>query len=415
MKVYQVGGAVRDRLLNKEPNDCDYVVVGATREKMQQLGFQEVGSGFPVFLHPQTKEEYALARREIKTGDKHTDFKFIFDEHVTLKEDLERRDFTCNAIAYDAKNGKYIDYFGGQNDIKKKLLRHINAEHFTEDPLRVLRLCRFAAQLDFNVFPETLELCRTMVARGMLKHLTAERVWGELFKALKTPAFYKFIAMARQIGALKVILPEIDALWSVPEYKKYHPEGNTGEHTLQALKQASRSPALVKFGLLLHDVGKLLTPKEELPSHKGHADHSRPLIYKICRRLKVPNRFRDFAAMAAEQHMKFHCISEMRAASLYDLAEKMTLGHVCYVEEYITLCQADMASTTMPADDFNEAEVLLGAEKLELACRVIDMVKAGDIPEFAALPKDERFKQRLREYKIGILRVKLKNFCQEKD
>ena len=242
MKIYQVGGAVRDRLLGRIPNDSDYVVVGLTPDEMLRQGFTEVGKGFPVFLHPLTREEYALARKEIKTGDKHTDFEFIFDESVTLREDLERRDFTCNAIAYDEETGEYIDYFGGQDDIKNKILRHVNAEHFVEDPLRVLRLCRFSAQLDFDAAPATVELCRSMVQKGMLEHLTAERVWIELLKAMKTPAFYRFIELAREVGALKIILPEIEALWKVPERTDFHPEGNTGAHVLHTLKLAENSP-----------------------------------------------------------------------------------------------------------------------------------------------------------------------------
>lgn len=407
MKIYQVGGAVRDKLLGKAPNDCDYVVVGATPEEMLKQGFTEVGKGFPVFLHPVTKEEYALARKEIKTGDKHTDFAFVFDKGITLKEDLERRDFTCNAIAYDFENGEYIDYFGGREDIRNKILRHVNAEHFVEDPLRVLRLCRFAAQLDFEAAPETIELCRQMVGRGMLEHLTAERVWGEFLKAMKTRAFYKFVALARQIGVLKVVLPEIDALWSVPERTEYHPEGNTGEHVLNALKASAKDSALVMFALLLHDVGKLLTPKEELPSHKGHESNSRPLIYKICNRLRTPNRFRDFAVMAAEQHMRFHHIPEMRPGSLHDLAEKMTIGHICYVDEYTEVCLADFASTSSSDKKQESEKMLLAAEKLRLACRVIAEIKALDIPNFASLPKDERFKERLREYRIRILQENL--------
>ncbi len=406
MKIYQVGGAVRDRLLGRIPNDSDYVVVGSTPDEMIKQGFTEVGKGFPVFLHPLTREEYALARKEIKTGDKHTDFEFIFDESVTLREDLERRDFTCNAIAYDEEAGEYIDYFGGQDDIKNKILRHVNAEHFVEDPLRVLRLCRFSAQLDFDAAPATVELCRSMVQKGMLEHLTAERVWIELLKAMKTPAFYRFIELAREIGALKIILPEIDALWEVPERMEFHPEGNTGAHVLHALKLAEKSPVLVKFGLLVHDVGKLLTPEEELPSHKKHESQSRQLVYKICNRLKTPNRFRDFATMAAEQHMKFHYIPVMRVGSLYDLADKMTIGHTCYVNEYIDVCRADFESTI--STDKQRSEFAPSAEKLKLACRVIETVKAEDVPGFNKLPKDETFKERLREYKISVLQAEIK-------
>ncbi len=409
MKIYQVGGAVRDKILGKTPHDRDYVVVGATPDEMLKLGFEEVGKGFPVFLHPLTREEYALARKEVKTGDKHTDFKFIFDKSVTLKEDLERRDFTCNAIAYDEEKGEFIDFSGGKDDIKNKILRHVNAEHFVEDPLRVLRLCRLSAQLDFEVDPATIDLCRTMVKQGMLKFLTAERVNGELRKAMQTPSFCRFIGVAREVGALEVVLPEINALWEIPERLEFHPEGNVGGHVLQALALAKNSSELVKFGILLHNVGKLLTPAEMLPSHKGHELRCQELVYRICHRLRMPNKFRDFAVMAAEQHMKFRHIPEMSPESLYDLAEKMTIGHVCYVNEYIKVCQADFKSTVSPNKEQEKADFVASVKKLKLACDVIETVRADEVPHFEELRKDKTFKKHLREFKIGVLHQRLKD------
>ncbi len=405
MKIYQVGGAVRDKLLQKKPNDCDYVVIGATVAEMQQQGYIQVGKGFPVFLHPATKEEYALARKEIKTGDKHTDFKFVFTPDITLKEDLERRDFTCNAIAYDEESGEYYDYFNGREDIKNKVLRMVNEQHFSEDPLRVLRLCRFAAQLDFKVDSHTLEVCKKMVAAGMLNYLPWERVWAEVLKAMRSSAFYKFIELARQIGALKFILPEVDILWQVPEKVKYHPEGNTGGHVLSALQAAKNESALVKFGILLHDVGKALTPKEELPSHKNHEMRGAEPVYQACNRLKAPNRFRLFANMARAQHMKFHRIPEMRVGSLYNLACAMIIGHTNYVNEYIAVCRADLMSSTHTEADLITFEQ--SAQKLRNACEIILSAKAADMPHFTELPRDESFKERLRDYKIRLLRDKL--------
>lgn len=405
MKIYQVGGAVRDKLLQKRPNDCDYVVIGATVAEMQKQGYIQVGKGFPVFLHPATKEEYALARKEIKTGDKHTDFKFVFTPDITLKEDLERRDFTCNAIAYDEENGEYYDYFNGREDIKNKVLRMVNEQHFSEDPLRVLRLCRFAAQLDFSVEAHTLEVCKKMVAGGMLNYLPWERVWAELIKAMRSPDFDKFIELARQIGALKFILPEVDALWQVPEKVKYHPEGNTGGHVLSALKAANGESALVKFGILLHDVGKALTPTEELPSHKKHELRGSELVYQACHRLKAPNRFRLFADMVCLQHMKFHAIAEMRPGSLYDLACSMIIGHTNYVNEYIAVCRADLMSSAHAEEDIAIFEQ--SAQKLRDAGNIILSAKACDMPNFEELPQDESFKERLRDYKIRLLRDKL--------
>lgn len=405
MKIYQVGGAVRDKLLQKKPNDCDYVVIGATVAEMQQQGYIQVGKGFPVFLHPATKEEYALARKEIKTGDKHTDFQFVFTPDITLKEDLERRDFTCNAIAYDEESGEYYDYFNGREDIKNKVLRMVNEQHFSEDPLRVLRLCRFAAQLDFKVDSHTLEVCKKMVAAGMLNYLPWERVWAEVLKAMRSSAFYKFIELAHQIGALKFILPEVDILWQVPEKVKYHPEGNTGGHVLSALQAAKNESALVKFGILLHDVGKALTPKEELPSHKNHEMRGAEPVYQACNRLKAPNRFRLFANMARAQHMKFHRIPEMRVGSLYNLACAMIIGHTNYVNEYIAVCRADLMSSTHTEADLITFEQ--SAQKLRNACEIILSAKAADMPHFTELPRDESFKERLRDYKIRLLRDKL--------
>lgn len=405
MKIYQVGGAVRDKLLQKKPNDCDYVVIGATVAEMQQQGYIQVGKGFPVFLHPATKEEYALARKEIKTGDKHTDFQFVFTPDITLKEDLERRDFTCNAIAYDEESGEYYDYFNGREDIKNKVLRMVNEQHFSEDPLRVLRLCRFAAQLDFKVDSHTLEVCKKMVSTGMLNYLPWERVWAEVLKAMRSSAFYKFIELARQIGALKFILPEVDILWQVPEKVKYHPEGNTGGHVLSALQAAKNESALVKFGILLHDVGKALTPKEELPSHKNHEMRGSESVYHACNRLKAPNRFRLFANMARAQHMKFHRIPEMRVGSLYNLACAMIIGHTNYVNEYIAVCRADLMSSTHTEADLITFEQ--SAQKLRNACEIILSAKAADMPHFTELPRDESFKERLRDYKIRLLRDKL--------
>lgn len=405
MKIYQVGGAVRDKLLQKKPNDCDYVVIGATVAEMQQQGYIQVGKGFPVFLHPATKEEYALARKEIKTGDKHTDFQFVFTPDITLKEDLERRDFTCNAIAYDEESGEYYDYFNGREDIKNKVLRMVNEQHFSEDPLRVLRLCRFAAQLDFKVDSHTLEVCKKMVSTGMLNYLPWERVWAEVLKAMRSSAFYKFIELARQIGALKFILPEVDILWQVPEKVKYHPEGNTGGHVLSALQAAKNESALVKFGILLHDVGKALTPKEELPSHKNHEMRGAEPVYQACNRLKAPNRFRLFANMARAQHMKFHRIPEMRVGSLYNLACAMIIGHTNYVNEYIAVCRADLMSSTHTEADLITFEQ--SAQKLRNACEIILSAKAADMPHFTELPRDESFKECLRDYKIRLLRDKL--------
>lgn len=321
MKIYQVGGSVRDRLRGRQPQDYDYVVTGASPEEMLARGFVRVGKDFPVFLHPESKEEYALARKEIKTGCGHADFCFIFDPSVTLEEDLERRDFTCNAIAFDPQTDEYFDPFNGRKDIENRVLRHINAEHFQEDPLRVLRLCRFAAQLNFTPAPETLELVTRMTAEGQLAHLSAERIWKELEKALRFPDFPRFVQTARACGALEAVLPEVNRLWNTPERTDYHPEGNSGDHTLSALEQAAGGNALIRFGILLHDIGKTVTPAEILPSHHNHEQNGLEIIRTICRRLKIPNHYRDFALTACRYHMKFCKIPEMRIGTLVDFAK----------------------------------------------------------------------------------------------
>ena len=257
MKTYLVGGAVRDMVLGRPPHDSDYVVFGATPEEMTALGFERVGKDFPVFLHPQTHDEYALARKEIKTGDKHTDFKFVFGPDITPAEDMQRRDFTCNALMFDAENNKIIDLVGGVEDIHNRVIRHVNTEHFIEDPLRVLRMCRFAAKLDFEIAPETMKLAQDMTRTGMLNHLTSERIWKEIESALNTDHFDKFIRTMRECGALKVLLPEVDKLWDTPERTDYHPEGNSGEHTMLVLQQGYNLSPKIKFALLLHDIGKI--------------------------------------------------------------------------------------------------------------------------------------------------------------
>lgn len=410
MKIYQVGGAVRDKILGKIPNDFDYVVVGSSMEEMQKQGFKQVGKDFPVFLHPDTKQEYALARKEIKTGSKHTDFKFVFTPDITLKEDLQRRDFTCNAIAFDEETKEYIDYFGGLDDIKNKIIRHINAEHFVEDPLRVLRMCRFAAQLEFDVDVTTIKLCSDMVAKGMLKHLSPERIWQEFEKAFSVGNFCRFVEIMRKIGALQKILPEIDILFSTKEYEQYHPEGNTGGHTLNALQFVKTEPIIVQFAVLVHDIGKGLTPIKECPSHKGHEIRGLDLIKDMARRLKFSNKIRDFAVVSSKLHMKYYYIPDMRIGSLYDLVSELTIGHINYVEEYIKVCRADFESTNSEDKQFKRERFEISADLLRKASKIINNIKATEMPNFENIPKDENFINRFREYKIKILRENLKEF-----
>ena len=298
MQVYLVGGAVRDHLLGIADADRDYVVVGSTPEEMLSLGYQQVGHDFPVFLHPQSKEEYALARTERKSGHGYHGFICDFSPDTTLEEDLERRDLTINAIAQDDK-GKLIDPYHGIDDLHERILRHVSPA-FVEDPLRVLRVARFAARfnhLGFKVAPETLDLMKEISASGELETLTPERVWTEMQKALCTPNPEIFIEILHYVGALKVILPEVEALSGVPGPARWHPEIDTLVHTMMTvhrLAQESHDP-VARFAMLCHDLGKALTPKENWPHHKNHHALGLKPLESMCKRLKVPNEYYDFA------------------------------------------------------------------------------------------------------------------------
>ena len=413
MQIYKVGGAVRDKILGIKSHDNDYVVVGSTPKQMQELGFKSVGKSFPVFLHPKTKEEYALARIEKKTGDKHTDFEFVFSADITLKQDLQRRDLTCNAIAYDEKTGKYIDYFGGIEDIQNKILRHIDGAHFIEDPLRVLRVCRFAAQLDFDVCDETLALCKKMVEQGALKHLSTERILEELKKALQTPKSSKFFILAHQIGALKEIMPELDVLYDIPENTLYHPEGTTFLHIMHALDTAPNASLIAKFSILTHDLGKALTPPEILPSHKGHENRAADAIVMMCRRLKIQKRYQKFALAAAKLHMLYFNIFRLRAKTIYELINKLTIMHISHLEAYIDVCRADFESSAH--EDIIRERIIFEkkAEYLRFAQDTLKNIKTTDMPGFSNMPKDARFAEKLMLYQLDILQKKLKKFKKQ--
>ena len=323
---YLVGGAIRDELLGLPVADRDWVVVGTTPEHMLQLGFIQVGSAFPVFLHPQSKEEYALARTEKKVAAGYTGFTVFADPSVTLEQDLLRRDLTINAIARD-QNGRLVDPYGGESDLKNRILRHVSPA-FSEDPVRLLRVARFAAQLgDFNftVASETLSLMRHMVDNGEVNALVAERVWKETEKALRSDYPQRYFEILRQCGALKVLFPEIDALFGVPQSAIHHPEIDTGVHTLMVVQQAAKlSKSLtVRFAALVHDLGKALTPQQQWPKHRGHEAAGVAPILQICQRFKVPNKYRDFAIIVAKYHLYYHRAAELRAATLLRLMQNV--------------------------------------------------------------------------------------------
>lgn len=402
MKIYPVGGAVRDKLMNKTPHDTDYVVVGATPEQMLELGYKQVGKHFPVFINPADGCEYALARKEIKTGPKHTDFQFVFDKTITLAEDAKRRDFTCNALFFDAENNKIIDYHNGIQDIEQKILRHINSDHFIEDPLRILRMCRFCAQLDFTPADETLALTTQMVESGMLRHLSGERIWQEILKALRTPHFEKFVVTAHQCGALGEILPEVEKLFTTPERTDYHPEGNSGAHTLLCLKNAENESDIVKFAVLLHDIGKTKTPRHILPSHHGHDAAGEPLIKDICRRLKIPNVFRDFALLACKQHMKLHLVRKMRPGTLVDFIAQVA-PNTDILDKYLTVCRADYFGRARDIPLEEKQQFLEDEAFLKLTVQIVKNIKPTDMPDFDTLPKDKDFAEKFRNFKIDVL------------
>ena len=366
MDCYLVGGAVRDRLLGLEVRERDWVVVGATAGELKRLGYKEVGRSFPVFLHPQTHEEYALARRETKTAPGYRGFEVDFGPEVTLEEDLTRRDLTINAMAEDAE-GKLIDPHGGRSDLRDRTLRHVSPA-FREDPVRILRVARFAARfhgLGFGLAPETLGLMREMVAAGEAAALVPERVWQETARALAEDAPQRFFEVLRECGALKVIFPEIDRLWGVPQPKRWHPEIDTGVHVMMVLEQAARfSPKTeVRFAALTHDLGKGVTPEQFWPRHSGHEAASVRLVGEMCKRLGAPKRFRALAEQVARFHGVCHRAAELRPATRLKVLEALGAFRTgSLLEDFLTACEADyrgrkgMTEDAYPAADiFREA------------------------------------------------------------
>jgi len=350
MQVYLVGGAVRDRLLGRAVSERDWVVVGATPGELEKAGFVPVGRDFPVFLHPRTKEEHALARLERKTGPGYRGFSTEFSPSVTLEDDLRRRDLTINAMAEDDA-GKLIDPYGGKRDLDARVLRHVS-EAFVEDPVRILRVARFAARyapLGFSVADETLALMRRMVDDGEASTLVAERVWAETEKALGEERPDVFISVLRACGALKVIYPEIDALFGVPQPAQWHPEIDTGVHQLLALREAVRlgGGVAVRFAVLMHDLGKADTPADILPSHHGHEDAGVVRVEELCARLRVPNHLRELAIITARYHTHVHRAFELRPATVLRTLEGCdALRRPERFADLLLACEADARGRT---------------------------------------------------------------------
>jgi tRNA nucleotidyltransferase (CCA-adding enzyme) len=350
MRVYLVGGAVRDRLLGLPVHERDWVVVGATPEELERAGYQSVGREFPVFLHPQTHEEYALARLERKVAPGYRGFTTEFSPQVSLEEDLKRRDLTINAMA-ENDSGEVIDPYGGERDLAARVLRHVS-EAFLEDPVRILRAARFAARfapLGFRFAPETMELMRRMTRDGEVSALVPERVWQETERALKESEPQVFFETLRACAALAVIFPEVDALFGVPQPPRWHPEIDTGVHVMLALHYAAqRNTSLaVRFAVLTHDLGKAHTPREHWPSHHGHEELSVPPIEALCARLKVPNACRELAILTARHHTLVHRALELKPATVLTLLEKCdAVRRPERFGELLQACEADARGRT---------------------------------------------------------------------
>ncbi len=382
MQRYLVGGAVRDQLLNIRVYDRDWVVVGSTPEELLSKGYTAVGKDFPVFLHPVSKEEHALARTERKTGSGYTGFECYFAADVTLEEDLLRRDLTINAMAQDPE-GNIVDPFNGQRDLKDRILRHVS-DAFTEDPLRVLRVARFAAKLHhlgFNVADETIELMREIAQSGELEHLTAERVWQEWQKSLATHDPQIFISVLQQCDALKVVLPELDALFGVPQPEKWHPEIDTGVHTLMVAKQAAllSNSLPVRFASQVHDLGKGITPESEWPSHKMHCHTGLKIIKALCERVRVPNEFKELALLVCEQHSNIHRAAELRPETKLKVLNKFDVWRKPErLQDILLCCMADSRGRTGFEDiDYPQKAIFEQAYQAALSVNVQDIIKDG--------------------------------------
>jgi tRNA nucleotidyltransferase (CCA-adding enzyme) len=355
MQTYLVGGAVRDRLLGLPVRERDWVVVGATARDLEAVGYRRVGRDFPVFLHPTTGEEYALARTERKTGPGYRGFEVQADASVTLEQDLRRRDLTINAMAED-ESGQLLDPVGGRQHLDARLLHHVS-DAFREDPVRILRVARFAARfhpLGFRVAPATLALMREMVRAGEAAALVPERVWQETASALAEANSDVYVQVLRDCGALAVIFPEVDALFGVPQPPRWHPEIDTGLHVLLCLREAARrgfSPE-VRFAVLMHDLGKGTTPKADLPRHVGHEERGAELVLGLCRRLAVPNRFRDLAVAVTRHHGLCHRALELRPVTLLKLLEGLdAFRRGNRVSDFLDACESDAAGRTGREDE----------------------------------------------------------------
>lgn len=382
MKTYLVGGSVRDKLLNLTIKDRDWVVVGSSPEEMLAKGFQPVGKDFPVFLHPKNHEEYALARTERKTAPGYKGFTVHAEPSVTLEEDLARRDLTINAIA-QAEDGSLIDPYNGQQDLKNKILRHVSPA-FVEDPVRVLRIARFAARFNFTIADETLVLIKQMVEEKELDYLVPERVWQEVDKALATTQPSLFFMALREAGALKSLFPEVDRLFGVPQVPKWHPEVDTGVHVMMVIDQAAilTSDIAVRFAALCHDLGKGTTPADILPQHNGHEARSVKLTHSLCQRLRVPKDIETLALKVAEYHTHVHLLFELRPATILKVIEALdAFRRPDRFEQFLLAGEADFRGRPgyedLPLPEINVFKQCLNTCKTVTAHAFIEAGKQG--------------------------------------
>ena len=396
MQTYMVGGAVRDALLGLPVNDHDWVVVGATPEEMVTAGYLPVGRDFPVFLHPETREEYALARTERKTGRGYHGFAFHAEPGVTLEEDLARRDLTINAMAQDGEGG-LIDPFGGQMDLRARVLRHVT-EAFREDPVRILRLARFAARFaDFSVAPETMELMRGMVDAGEADALVPERVWQELARGLMEHRPSRMFEVLRECGALERLLPEVDRLWGVPQRAEYHPEVDTGVHLMMVLDMSARLQASlpVRFACLTHDLGKGTTPASVLPRHTGHEERSARLLKTVAQRLRVPTECHELADVVAREHGNIHRSDEFGAAALVRLLERCdAFRKPQRFADVLLACECDARGRLgLEEREYTQKPRLLGALRAAQAVSTSEIAAAAQAQGLSGPKVGERIHQ----------------------
>ena len=408
MKTYLVGGSVRDRLLGLPASDRDYVVVGATPGQMIAAGFQSVGKDFPVFLHPRTKEEYALARTERKSGRGYTGFAFHAAPDVTLEDDLRRRDLTINAMAMD-EHGALIDPYGGARDIAAKTLRHVS-EAFAEDPLRVLRLARFAARFTaFSVAPETMTLCRQLVDDGEIGELVAERVWQELSRGLMEAQPSRMFEVLRGCGALAVLSPELDRLWGVPQKAVWHPEVDTGIHIMQVIDYAASRgwPLATRYAALTHDLGKGLTPTDILPAHHAHEARGAKLVDALSTRWRVQRDVAELARAVAAEHGNLGKLKDMRPATVHDVL--MRCDAIRRPERFVQMldaCEADKSSRRAVGLPESAGEPFTARVDAMTALAAMQSVDAGAIAaQLTAAGKPERIAAEVREARIAAIRA----------